>query len=114
MSPGASSGQGVQAGEQLADEVRALLDAQVRPLLRIHGGDIALVEVTADGRVVLEFEGACRGCALKSVTFVLGVRQRLLQLRGVTEVVVHDVRVSRAALERVARLYAGYSFWPGA
>ena len=98
---------------RLAAEVRALLNAQVRPLLKIHGGDIELVEVAEDGRVVLEFQGACRGCALKSVTYALGVRQRLLQHPDVKDVVVNGVRLSRAATDRVERVYSGYSFWAG-
>ena len=99
--------------EQLAEAVKALLESQVRPLLKIHGGDIELLEVTEDARVLLEFQGACRGCAFKAVTYALGIRQRLLQLPGVREVSVNGVRLSEAALGRVERLYAGYSFWPG-
>ena len=99
---------------QLAGEVEILLNRQVRPLLKIHGGGIDLRAVSEGGRVELEFQGACRGCPLKSVTYALGVRQKLLQLPGVREVSVRGVRLSRAALERVDRCYAGYSFWVGA
>ena len=86
---------------QLAGEVEILLNRQVRPLLKIHGGGIDLRAVSEGGRVELEFQGACRGCPLKSVTYALGVRQKLLQLPGVREVSVRGVRLSRAALERV-------------
>lgn len=95
------------------EEVEILLDRQVRPLLKIHGGGIELLEVTGDGRVSLEFQGACRGCPLKSVTYALGVRQKLLQLPGVREVRVNGVRLSDAALRRVEKFYSGYSFWVG-
>jgi Fe-S cluster biogenesis protein NfuA len=40
------------------------------------------------GEVRLAFEGACCGCALKSVTYVLGIRQKLMPIPGVTEVTV--------------------------
>lgn len=96
---------------QLYREVETLLANQVRPLLKIHGGGIDLLDVTAEGRVSLEFQGACRGCALKSVTYALAVRQRLLQLPGVREVVVGGVRLSESALRRVEHFYSGYSFW---
>ena len=87
---------------QLAGEVGILLNRQVRPLLKIHGGGIDLRAVS---------EG---GCPLKSVTYALGVRQKLLQLPGVREVSVGGVRLSQAALDRIDRCYAGYSFWVGA
>ena len=74
---------------------------------------LALVEVTAAGEVRLEYQGACRGCSLKSVTYVLGIRQKLMPIPGVTEVTVEGVGLSRAALERAARMYAGYSPWVG-
>ena len=90
-----------------------VLDTQVRPLLAVHGGGVELVEVTATGEVRLEYQGACRGCSLKSVTYVLGIRQKLMPIPGVTEVTVEGVRLSRAALERAARMYAGYSPWVG-
>jgi Fe-S cluster biogenesis protein NfuA len=102
---------------KLAGEVEILLNRQVRPLLKIHGGGIDLRAVSEGGRVELEFQGACRGCPLKSVTYALGVRQKLLQLPGVREVSVRGVRLSRlsrAALDRIDRCYAGYSFWVGA
>jgi Fe-S cluster biogenesis protein NfuA len=90
-----------------------VLDTQVRPLLAVHGGGVELVEVTAAGEVRLEYQGACRGCSLKSVTYVLGIRQKLMPIPGVTEVTVEGVRLSRAAVERAARMYAGYSPWVG-
>ena len=97
----------------LTEEVDLLLDRQVRPLLKIHGGGIDLLEVTKDGHVRLEFQGACRGCPLKSVTYALGVRQKLIQHPDVHEVTVNGVRLSDAALRRAEKMYAGYSFWLG-
>ena len=47
---------------QLAGEVEVLLNRQVRPLLKIHGGGIDLSAVSEGGRVELEFQGARRGC----------------------------------------------------
>lgn len=99
--------------EQLAAEIEALIASQIRPLLKIHGGGIQLLEVSDTGRTRLGFEGACRGCMLKSVTYALGVRQKLLQHPGVTEVEMEEVRLSDAALRRVEKFYAGHSFWVG-
>ena len=82
--------------EQLIGAVVAVLDTQVRPLLAVHGGGVNLLEVTPAGEVRLAFAGACCGCSLKSVTYVLGIRQKLMPVPGVTEVTVEGVRLSRA------------------
>ena len=50
---------------------RALDD--VRPYLGSHGGDVELLEVTADGVVRLRMLGSCDGCASSSVTLELAV-----------------------------------------
>lgn len=47
--------------------------------------------------------------ALKSVTYALGIRQKLMPIPGVTEVTVEGVRLSRFALERATRMYARYT-----
>lgn len=95
------------------DSIRAVLDLEIRPLLLIHGGGIDLLTVGEDGHAELEFQGACRGCALQTVTYAVAVRQRLLEVPGVTEVSVKGVRISKMALERTAAMYRGYSFRPG-
>ncbi|MEH2474214.1 Fe-S cluster biogenesis protein NfuA [Nitrobacteraceae bacterium AZCC 2161] len=92
------------------ERVRDVMDADIRPMLKIHGGDVSLLDITDDGCVLLEFEGACRGCALQSVTFAVGVRQRLLEVAGVSDVTMLGVKVSTIALERIAEFYKGYSF----
>ena len=93
--------------------VLVVLDTQIRPLLAVHGGGLELIEVTPAGEVRLAFEGACRGCSLKSVTYALGIRQKLMPISGITEVTVEGVRLSRAALERAARMYGNYLPWVG-
>jgi Fe-S cluster biogenesis protein NfuA len=102
------------AQDALLADVLMVLQTQIRPLLAVHGGGVDLIEVTAKGEVRLAFEGACRGCSLKSVTYALGIRQKLMPIPGVTEVTVEGVRLSRAAIDRAARMYEGYSPWVGA
>jgi Fe-S cluster biogenesis protein NfuA/nitrite reductase/ring-hydroxylating ferredoxin subunit len=46
---------------------------EVRPYLGSHGGDVDLVEVTADGVVRLRLLGSCDGCASSAVTLTLAV-----------------------------------------
>jgi Fe-S cluster biogenesis protein NfuA len=93
--------------------VVGVLETQIRPLLAVHGGGLELIEITPAGEVKLAFEGACRGCSLKSVTYALGIRQKLMPITGITEVTVEGVRLSRAALERAARMYGNYTPWVG-
>ena len=97
----------------LVGAVVAVLETQVRPLLAVHGGGVELIEVTPAGEVRLAFVGACCGCSLKSVTYALGIRQKLMPIPGVTEVTVEGVRLSKVALERAERMYGGVSPWIG-
>ena len=97
--------------DSIQSEIEALIESQIRPLLKIHGGGIRLIKVSDSGVAQLAFEGACRGCMLKSVTYALGVRQKLLQHPSIKEVEIEGVRLSEAALRRVEKTYAGYSFW---
>jgi len=90
--------------------VLEIVDGDIRPLLKIHGGDVRVLQVGADGRVELEFEGACRGCALQTVTYAVGIRRRLLEVPDVSDVGMKGVNVSPIALERIAQLYEGYTF----
>jgi Fe-S cluster biogenesis protein NfuA len=91
------------------DDVERIIDDEIRPLLRVHGGEIVLLS-TDDGHVELEFQGACRACVLKIVTYAIGVRERLIHLPGVNSVRVRGVNLSDAALERVSAAYADYPF----
>lgn len=97
----------------LVPAVMAVIETQIRPLLAIHGGGVELLEITPAGEVKLAFEGACCGCALKSVTYALGVRQKLLPIPGVTAVTMEGVRLSRAALDRATKMYARSTPWVG-
>ena len=100
--------------DYLIASVLMVLDRQIGPLLAVHGGGVRLIDVTPAGEIRLAFEGACCGCPLKSVTYALGIRQKLAPIPGVTEVTVDGVRISRAALDRATRMYGGYTPWVGA
>ena len=69
------------------EDVAAILDL-IRPSLQADGGDIALVDVSEDGVVTVELQGACYGCPLAQMTLAHGV-ERILRERvpGVTKVV---------------------------
>lgn len=68
-------------------EVSSVLD-MIRPSLIADGGDVNLIEITDDGKVVVELTGACKGCPLSALTLANGI-ERILKERvpGVTAVV---------------------------
>jgi Fe-S cluster biogenesis protein NfuA len=65
--------------ERLEEEIQAVLDEKVRPLLRAHNGDIELVGIEQGGVVRLRLLGACAACmgAEQTVSDVIvaGIRE---------------------------------------
>ncbi|MEK7105194.1 MAG: NifU family protein [Patescibacteria group bacterium] len=61
----------------------------MRPAFVRHRGDIQLVDVDeATGIVRVKLEGACKDCAMSTITLKAGVEATLLEeVPGVTEVV---------------------------
>ena len=53
-------------------DVEAVLEL-IRPSLQADGGDVRLVEVQDDGTVVVELQGACKGCPMSQMTLAHGV-----------------------------------------
>ena len=58
----------------MLDEVREALD-KIRPSLQADGGDVELVEVTADGVVRVRLQGACHGCPMSMMTLKNGIER---------------------------------------
>jgi Fe-S cluster biogenesis protein NfuA len=71
----------------LKEEVARILD-KIRPGLQADGGDVKLVEVTDDGIVKVELQGACKGCPMSTLTVKNGIEQTLKKyVPGIKEVV---------------------------
>jgi Fe-S cluster biogenesis protein NfuA len=49
----------------------------LRPYLRNDGGDMELVEITSDNRVIVKLLGACQTCSVSSVTMKAGLEENL-------------------------------------
>ncbi len=60
-------------------DVEAVLDL-IRPSLQADGGDVKLVDVSDDGVVTVELQGACKGCPMSQITLANGV-ERILKDR---------------------------------
>lgn len=68
---------------------------ELRPFLKADGGDIALLEVTDDFVVKLEFLGACKNCSISMSTFKAGVEAAVLR----TDSKIKAVEVINMAIE---------------
>jgi Fe-S cluster biogenesis protein NfuA len=71
----------------MTEQIKAALE-ELRPMLQRDGGDVELVEVTADGTVKVRLKGACGHCPMSTMTLKSGIEARLKeQIPGVKEVV---------------------------
>jgi len=62
--------------------------AEVRPRLQADGGGIELKEIQDDGTVLVELQGACRGCPMAGLTMASQVECVLKdRVPGITKVV---------------------------
>ncbi|MDD5614176.1 MAG: NifU family protein [Candidatus Omnitrophica bacterium] len=60
----------------MKEKVQQVLE-QLRPMLKMDGGDVELIDVTADGIVKVRLKGACGSCPMSTYTLKLGIEQRL-------------------------------------
>jgi len=75
--------------EDLKAKVQEVLDT-IRPQLQADGGDVELVDVTADNQVQLRLQGQCRGCPMSQMTLALVIertlKEQIPQIEGVEAV----------------------------
>ncbi|MFH0731665.1 MAG: NifU family protein [Candidatus Omnitrophota bacterium] len=60
----------------MKDKVEAALN-KIRPSLQADGGDVKLVDVSADGVVKVKLTGACSHCPMSQMTLKAGVEQTI-------------------------------------
>lgn len=71
----------------MKEEVQKAID-KVRPGLQADGGDVELVDVSADGVVKVRLTGACHGCPMSQMTLKMGIEKIIKQqVPSVKEVV---------------------------
>jgi Fe-S cluster biogenesis protein NfuA len=70
-------------------KVQEILDL-IRPALQADGGDVELVDVTADGIVSVKLTGACGSCPMSTMTLKMGIertlREKLPEVKEVVQV----------------------------
>lgn len=78
----------------IEDRITYVLFNDINPGLASHGGNVSLVEVTAEGYAVLKFGGGCQGCSAVDVTLKEGVEKTLCEkipeLKGVRDATDHS------------------------
>jgi len=50
---------------------------QIRPYLEADGGNVSLIEITADMVVKLELLGACKSCSMSMMTMKAGIEETI-------------------------------------
>ncbi len=64
------------SGKSVRERVQGIINL-IRPAVQADGGDIELVDVTADGEVSIRFHGACHGCPSSTMTLQMGIERNL-------------------------------------
>jgi Fe-S cluster biogenesis protein NfuA len=81
---------------RLARRVKA-----INVLIGSHAGEVEVVRVSPQGAVSIRYTGMCTGCEYRPVTTAGTVEPALLDVPGVSEVIVVGARVSEEALARI-------------
>ena len=63
----------------IKERVLKALDS-VRPGLQADGGDVELIRIEDDGKVVVKLTGACGGCPMSQITLYQGI-ERILKMQ---------------------------------
>ncbi|NOZ64820.1 MAG: NifU family protein [Caldiserica bacterium] len=64
----------------MKEKVEKVMEEEVRPVLRMHGGDVEVVEITEEGVVKVKLTGGCAGCPFSMMTTV-GVIESALKAK---------------------------------
>jgi Fe-S cluster biogenesis protein NfuA len=59
---------------KMKEQVQKAIDT-IRPSLQADGGDVELVDVSADGVVKVRLTGACKGCPMSQMTLKMGIEK---------------------------------------
>ena len=83
----------------MLEKIEAVLNAQVRPTLHAHGGDIEILSFE-DGILRFRFMGQCSGCPSATLTTEQVVREELCATLPEVKDVVMVQQVSESLLEQ--------------
>ncbi|MFT8229587.1 MAG: NfuA family Fe-S biogenesis protein [Enterobacterales bacterium] len=63
----------------LEEKIIYWLELSINPQLYKHNGNVKLVKITNDMKVILKFGGSCNGCSLIDSTLKEGIEKKLLK-----------------------------------
>lgn len=66
----------VNTNSELIQKVEEALTS-IRPYLQADGGNVSLLEITADMVVKLELHGACKSCSMSAMTMKAGIEETI-------------------------------------
>ncbi len=81
------------------DKLQKVIEDKGRPLLQAHGGDLELMEVTADGFVKVRLTGACSACPGAQQTLSELVETALKEVCPEIKGVVAVTQVSQSLID---------------
>ena len=64
----------------LLQKARDIVDTEIRPLIQSDGGDIEVIDLTAENILKVRLQGACTNCASSAMTLAFGIEARLKEL----------------------------------
>ena len=74
--------------DELAAEVRNIVDREVNPALAAHGGYVTFVGHDGEGRAYLTMGGGCHGCSMSRMTMLQGVQTMIVDaVPGIDKVI---------------------------
>ena len=62
----------------MKEKVEAVLN-EVRPSLMADGGNVVLVEITADNVVKVKLQGHCGSCPMSMMTLEMGIKKAIME-----------------------------------
>ena len=65
-----------QIKQELKERVEAALET-IRPHLIVDGGNVELVEITNDKRVLIRWVGMCETCSMSEMTLKAGINEAM-------------------------------------
>jgi Fe-S cluster biogenesis protein NfuA len=72
--------------------INRILD-EGRPYLKVDGGDVELVGISADGFITLRFLGACAECSFMYMTYQAGFERQIREYYPQTKILLMNDRV---------------------
>lgn len=66
----------IENKDALLQKIDAALN-DVRPFLRVDGGDVEVVDITEDMVVQIKWMGMCQNCSMSAMTMKAGIEQAI-------------------------------------